>query len=302
MSAAISRKGRELLREIIPLTRDDCFTVFKRKKAGFDFPLHYHDELELNLVLEAKGALRVVGDHEAEIKSLELVLVGPNLPHGWFNHRCRQQAITEVTVQFHRDLFDHRFPNRNPLSSIRDMFLSANQGILFSEDTSVSIKDRLLQLTDKEGFQSMMELMGILHELSLSRDRVLLNARPEARVTTRHTYDGLRIEQVMQYLYQHYATEVSLGEAAELVAMSEVAFSRFFRQKTGQTFMDTVHEIRLRHASRMLIDTEIPVKEVAFQCGFNNLSHFNRLFLRKKHCTPLAFRANYTATGTRTFV
>src|SRR5688500_9937230 len=109
----------QILREITPLTQGDCFTVFYRTKNGFDFPLHYHDEIELNFIQNAKGAKRVIGDHIEEIEGLELVLVGSNLQHGWFNHEMRTKEINEITIQFHRDLFDEKFLNRNQMAFIR---------------------------------------------------------------------------------------------------------------------------------------------------------------------------------------
>jgi hypothetical protein len=94
-----------VMREITPLTPSDCFTIFSRVKNKFDFPLHYHEEYELNLILNANGAKRVVGGHIENIDDLELVLVGPNLYHAWFTNQCKSEAITEVTIQFHKDLF-----------------------------------------------------------------------------------------------------------------------------------------------------------------------------------------------------
>src|SRR5688572_6360870 len=82
---------KDILREITQLTKGDCFTIFKRVKSEFDFPLHYHEELELNFILNAKGARRVIGDHIEEIDNLELVLVGSNLPHVWETHQCRSK-------------------------------------------------------------------------------------------------------------------------------------------------------------------------------------------------------------------
>ena len=79
----------KLLREITPLTQNDCFTIFSRTKKEFDFPLHFHDEYELNFIQNAAGAKRVVGDHVEEIGSIELVLVGPNLQHGWLTNNCK---------------------------------------------------------------------------------------------------------------------------------------------------------------------------------------------------------------------
>ena len=95
---------KNILREITPLTQADCFTLFSRVKADFDFPLHYHEEFELNFISNAQGAKRVVGDHLEEIDELELVLVGSNLQHAWFTHKCKSKEIMEITIQFHKDL------------------------------------------------------------------------------------------------------------------------------------------------------------------------------------------------------
>src|SRR5690349_9709043 len=112
--------SEKLIREITPLTSGDCFTVHSRIKSAFDFPLHYHEEFELNFIQNASGARRVIGDHFEEIDDIEMVLVGPNLQHGWFTHKCRSQEIKEVTIQFHRDLFDDKFLQRNQMSFIRN--------------------------------------------------------------------------------------------------------------------------------------------------------------------------------------
>jgi AraC-like DNA-binding protein len=84
--------------------------------------------------------------------------------------------------------------------------------------------------------------------------------------------------------------------------MTEVALSRFFKARTGKTFVDTLNEVRLGHASRLLIDTTQSITEVAYKCGFNNMSNFNRLFKKKKVCTPKEFRDTYNSSGIRTFV
>ncbi len=94
-----------ILREITPLTQSDCFTYFYRAKSDFDFPLHYHDEIELNFIKNARGTKRIVGDHVEEIGDIELVLVGPGLPHGWFGSGFPENQIEEITIQFHKDFF-----------------------------------------------------------------------------------------------------------------------------------------------------------------------------------------------------
>jgi AraC-like DNA-binding protein len=292
----------EIYREITPLTQYDCFTVFDRKKTIFDFPLHSHEEFELNLILSGRGVKRVVGDHTEVIDDAELVLVGNNLPHGWLTHSYRWQEgmpeIKEVTVQFHRDLFDDKFLKRNQLFFVRSLLEKSAKGIAFSKDTIERIKPRLTSLAGKSGFDSMLELMSILHDLSVSRDmRTLSNSTFTDEDVN---FNSRRIEKVFAYMRDNYQKDVNLAGVAKLAGMSEVSFSRFIKKRTGKTFVESLNEIRLGHASRSLINTSNTISEIAYKCGFNNLSYFNRIFKSKNGCTPKEFRDNYS--GTRTFV
>ncbi len=288
-----------VMREITPLTQNDCFTLFSRTKYEFDFPLHSHEEFELNFIQNAKGAKRIIGDHIDEIDDFELVLVGPNLQHGWFTHNCAGQQIFEVTIQFHKDLFDEKFLRRNQLSFIRNMIEKSSRGILFSKETTKHLAPRITQLNQKNGFDSVLELMSILHDLSASsKIRILSDA--SFNVTDSYTYSSARVERTYDYMNKNFDKVIGLNEVARLANMSEASFSRFFKSHTGITFIESLTEIRLGHASRMLIDTTLSVAEIAYNCGFNNISNFNRTFKKKKKCTPKEFRESYS--GVRIFV
>ncbi|HMO61924.1 MAG TPA: AraC family transcriptional regulator [Ferruginibacter sp.] len=288
-----------ILREITPLTSGDCFTIFSRTKSEFDFPLHSHEELELNFILNAKGARRIVGDHLGEIDDIELVLVGSNLQHAWFTHKCKSKNIRELTLQFHKDLFDEKFLRRNQLSFIKTMFEKSIRGILFSKETALQLQDRIINLNQKHGFDSVLELMSILHDLSTSRNMRILSDS-SFNGNEHFSYNSRRIEKAYEYMNNNFDKQITLNEVSKLVNMSEVSFSRFFKNRTSITFIDSLNEIRLGNASRMLIDTTHSISEVAYSCGFNNLSNFNRIFKKKKGCTPKEFRESYS--GTRIFI
>jgi AraC-like DNA-binding protein len=288
-----------LLREITPLTQSDCFTIFSRVKSEFDFPLHYHEEFELNFIQNAKNARRVIGDHIEDIDELELVLVGSNLQHAWFTHHCKGREIREITIQFHKDLFDDKLLRRNQLSFIRTMLEKSLRGILFSKETTQQLAPRIMELNQMQGFDSVLELMSILHDLSISRNmRILSDA--SFNNTEQYNYNSRRIEKTLEYMNTNFDKPITLNEVARLANMSDAAFSRFFKQRTGNTFIDSLTEIRLGHASRMLIDTTQSIAEVAYHCGFNNISNFNRIFKKKKSCTPKDFRESFS--GTRIFI
>ena len=117
-------------REIPPLSAGDSFLVFDRTKDNFDFPVHYHPEFEINFIKNGKGVKRVVGDNIEEIDEVELVLVGPNLYHGWELHKCTNKEIREITIQFHNDLFHESMLSRRIMHPIKDMFNRSIHGIL----------------------------------------------------------------------------------------------------------------------------------------------------------------------------
>jgi AraC-like DNA-binding protein len=281
-----------LLKEITPLTINDCFTVFSRTKKEFNFPLHFHEEYELNLIINAKGAKRIIGDHMSEINDIELVLIGPNLPHCWKTFNCKSKKIIEITIQFHKDLIDEKFLRRNQTHFIKEMFDKANKGVLFSRSISQLIIKRLKEIAQKKGFDSVLELLSILNDLSKSKNIKVLSVANYSNSVT--SYNSRRIEKVIEFLNTQYDKKITLKEAAKIANMSEVSFSRFFKANTGISFIDNLIDIRLGHASRLLIDTNYSINEIAYSCGFNNISNFNRLFKKKKNYAPKKFREDYT--------
>jgi AraC-like DNA-binding protein len=289
---------KEVIREITPLTQNDCFTIFSRKKSEFNFPLHSHEEMELNLILNAAGTKRIVGDHIDEIEDMEMVLVGSNLPHGWFTHKCKTGQIHEVTIQFHKELFSQGFLQKNQLIYIRKLFDGAKRGVLFPRETVQQIAPRLLALEKKTGFDSILELFSIFHDLSISRNIKMLS--DSTFMPEKFTYNSRRLERVFAYMNHHFSKEITLKEVAKIANMPEASFSRFIKIHTGFTFTESLTDIRLGHVSRMLIDTTHSVAEIANKCGFNNMANFNRIFKLKKGCTPKEFKKNYS--GHRVFI
>lgn len=200
------------------------FNILQVQKE-FDFPLHFHEEFELNFIQNAAGANRVVGDHVEEIGNTELVLVGPNLQHGWFTHKCKDKIINEITIQFHRDLFDEKFLHRNQMSFIRTLLQRSSRGVLFSQATTLSIMPRLIQLQQKHGFDSVLELMSVLHDLSTSRNlRTLSDVSFNIETPS---YNSRRIENIMTFLNNNFSENITLGDAAKIAGMAEVSLSRF---------------------------------------------------------------------------
>jgi transcriptional regulator GlxA family with amidase domain len=101
------------------------------------------------------------------------------------------------------------------------------------------------------------------------------------------------VQKVQEYINAHYKEEIRLNELAGLVKMTPVAFSRFFKLRTGEALTDYIIALRLGHAARLLVDSTMSISEICYASGFNNISNFNRIFKKRKNCSPKEFRENY---------
>lgn len=288
----------EVFREITPLTPGDCFVLFSRDKKRFDFPVHRHQEMELNLIFNAAGAKRVVGEKWTEIKGAELVLLGPNLPHGWLNHHCSSNNIREHTIQFHHDILGGGLLQREQLARISAMFSAAARGVWFTAETIEQISPQIIALSGKNGFDSVIGFLRILHELSLAPYECLLEN--DAVLPLRKMLDEEFMDRAFAFMNNNYQKPLSFAETAQAAKIPASIFNRMIKRSTGFTFKDCLSQIRLGHVSRMLIENNYSVGEIAYRCGFNNLANFNRIFKHKKKCTPSQFRDKYN--GNRAIV
>lgn len=279
-----------ILQEVTPLQEKDCFYVIDRKKNRFSYPLHRHQEYELNFVYNAPGVRRVVGDSTETIGKFDLVLItGANLEHAWLQGECTSEDIREITIQF---LPDVPWLNKNQFLSIAQMFDKARSGIAFSEEAILKVYPLIERFASGDGgFGMVLNFLQLLYELSLFKDVRPLSSTSYAH-TTIFTTDT-RIQKIQRYIEKNFDGDIKLGTLADIAGMSPESFSRYFHQSTGKTLSDYLLDYRIGKATRSLVDTADMISTVCYECGFNNVSYFNRMFRKRKGCTPKEFRDIY---------
>ena len=283
-----------VLRETPPITDKDCFYIVERHKSEFNYPIHSHEEFELNFVEHCCGVHRVVGDSIEEVGDYDLVLVtGDGLEHAWQQGNCISPDVREITIQFSSSLLDERLLGRNQFSSIRKMFEKARLGVAFSMDAIMKVYNVMDGLAQQiSGFEQFLAMLKILYELSQDTGARTLASSSFAQKDSGR--ESRRVAKVKEYISAHFAEELRLEDLAALVGMTPSAFSRFFKQHTTRTLSDYIIDIRLGNAARMLVDTSRSISEISYACGFNNLSNFNRIFKARRGNTPRDFRALFT--------
>lgn len=287
---------QRVIHEITPLMGKDFLYIADRRKKEFTYPIHNHEVFELNFVEHASGVRRIVGDSSEVIDNYDLVLItSPDLEHVWEQNACKSEEIREVTIQFDMDFSDEGFMGRNPFNSMRKMLNEARKGLCFPLSAIMKVYSLIDTLSAiKDGFYAVQQFLTILYELSRSEGARTLATSSYAKVDVES--DSRRVLKVKNYINKNYMEEIRLNALADLAGMSSSAFSRFFKLHTGKNLSDYIIEIRLGFASRALVDTSRSISEISFDCGFNNLSNFNRIFKKKKGCSPSEFRENYRKT------
>lgn len=289
----MEKGNRTIIHEITPLSDKDCFYIADRRKKKFTYPIHSHAEFELNFTENAAGVRRTVGDSSEVIGDYDLVLItGKELEHVWEQHECTSEDIREVTIQFNLDFSEGSLFGRRQFDSIRRMLEEARKGLAFPMHAIMKVYNLIDTLSSEEnGFRSVLHFLTILYELSQCEGARTLSSTSFAKIDIQS--DSRRVNKVQRYINENYKKEIRLSQLADLVGMSPVSFSRFFKLRTGKNLSEYIIDIRLGHAARMLVDTTTSIAEICYDCGFNNLSNFNRIFKKKKGCSPKEFREHY---------
>ena len=284
---------REVFNEITHLEPLDVFYVGERYKTIFDYPAHCHEEYELNFVENAAGVVRTIGDSRETIGNLDLVLMtGSKLVHVWDQGTCPEHEMYEITIHIAPDTFHGSLIDKRALVSIRHMLERAQRGLAFPEAAIQIVREDIVNLAHStDSFASVIRLLNLLYRLSLVKDAKELSS--SSFVDAEEGNEDERIRLVKDFVAANYMKDIRLQELADIVCMSAESFSRFFHNRTGRTPNRYIIDYRLGVAARMLLNTKLSVSEIGFSCGFNTLSHFNRLFRESKGCTPSEFRERF---------
>ncbi|ARV13136.1 AraC family transcriptional regulator [Gilvibacter sp. SZ-19] len=247
---------------------------------------HFHPEIELVYVDQGSGK-RHIGNHLSYYNEGDLILIGSNVPHFGFTDRLTGNS-EEVVIQFKEDFLGPEFFEKPEMNQIKKLFKRGKQGIVFYGETKEVIGKQMSALTQMTPLNRLTGLLNILEQLSLSDEYKLLNI--DSVIIEAKPQDNNRLELLYDFVNREYTRHIPLAEAANMVSMTEQAFSRFFKKKTGKTFTQFVNEHRLVHASRLLAEEPMGITDICYDSGFNNFSHFNKLFKKFSGKSPSQYR------------
>ena len=275
----------------LPAPQRSSFIYRVKNTTGFRFNWHFHPEYELTLIVRSQGK-RFVADNISDYRDGDLVLLGPYLPHTWQsfpseNNKRHKACVIQFSDQFLGEgLFD-----AIEFRQVRAMLRRSSHGLRFSGRARTDASKRIVDLGEQSGVSRLAAFLEVLDLLASSR-KVQSISSP-GFVPSLHHANHRRIDRVCQYINGNYQQNISQPYVAGLVDMSPSLFSSFFKKTVGVTFVEYVNNLRISHASGLLIETEQSILDICHHSGFNNLSNFNRRFLLTKGMSPRQFRAEY---------
>lgn len=101
-------------------------------------------------------------------------------------------------------------------------------------------------------------------------------------------------KKICEYIALNYQEKIQVKEVAAWLNLTETTLTRLMKKRTGRSFVNFVNDYRIGFASRWLTETNQSIAEIAYRCGFYNISNFNRIFRKSKGCTPGTYRENFS--------
>ena len=262
---------------------------------GFEPYWHFHPEFELTYIVSGSGK-RIVGDSVEPFVAGDLVLLGPDLPHTWNSGTGMKGQCKAVVFQFGRNIVPgpgNGFPEFQNIARLLDLSV---RGLCFNGDDIGFLSKKITRLYRLTGLEKVTAFWLTLNELATGGKFTLLASQGYVPSLNKHHVE--RINKVFKYVSEHFAEEIKLSEVASLTHLTETSFSRFFKQITGEPFIYYLNTTRISHACVLLAgQMDKSISEIAAESGFSSSTHFNRMFMLRKGCTPGYFRKQYSRQG-----
>lgn len=271
----------------------ESFLCFWVKSPKFGFHWHYHPEFEITYVVNGNGT-RLIGDSSNEFDNQDLIFLGSNLPHTWITHddfATHGKDMEVVVLQFGVEIIENRAKEIAEFKHIDRLLKASGRGLNFPLATREAAGQILIEMSNTTGIRRYNLLLELLDLLGRSTFEKLSSEyyAPNYSQTNEN-----RIGKVFEHIHAHYHRSLSIAELAEIAAMNEAAFCRFFKKTTGKSAINYINELRIGKACNLLNDPNLAIADVSFQSGFNNITHFNRTFKKIKEVSPSSFKRQYS--------
>jgi AraC-like DNA-binding protein len=277
----------------IPPSR--IFVVRELHERHFDPIWHAHSEYQLFVVLNGTGT-RFIGDSIKAFKPGELIFTGPHVPHVWRNdevyfHPGSHLRASGIVIYLNENFLGEHFLEKEEIATLKKLFTRSLRGLEFFGSPRQQVVEHMKELIRLEGLPSLIRVLQILEILSRTKDYRYISSRTHVDTLDQHEAD--RLNKVYEYVFENFRRKIRLQDLAELLHMTPTSFSRYFTMKNNKSFSRFVAEIRIKHACKMLAESDESVSRICYSCGFDTLSNFNKQFREITMRRPTQYRKEF---------
>lgn len=282
---------KELLEEI-KLNPEESFYIGIFQDHIDKSSWHYHQEFELSFITEGSGK-RIVGDSIEEFHPGDLIFIGPHIPHVWFSEESYRRQHTGRTLESVYMLFNNEIlpPGLTVLPEFENVRKAVNlseRGIRITGDTLNEVSRIMLQLPYMNHIKRLMFFYEIMDLIGQGGSYTFLAS--DDYVKSKFDTKNTRINRIHEFLMKNYQDDIDLREVADIVHMATASVCRFFKSATGLTIFEYLNKIKIDFSCQLLLNSDLNIANISYDCGFNNLSHFNKQFKKFMGKTPTQFR------------
>lgn len=275
----------------ISTPEDASFVIKEFCQPRFTNTFHFHHGHELILIVKSAGRM-YAGNKVMNYNEGEIYMFGPGVVHCFCNNTSpigTDEVAHAIIVQFTEDFVGKDFFDKLELRKIKELLQLSEHGIKFNKISS-AVNTLFFQFQANQQMKNLIILLQILDELSQGSKESVLLLTDDPRKIHYKEVDSKKLESIFKYVLENYHNQVDSKSAASLACMNEAAFCRYFKKRTTKTFSQFVNEIRISHATKLLIGTVTGISEICYACGFDNISYFNRQFKIYQGKSPREYR------------
>ena len=273
----------------IPKGTEEAFRVQVDELPHLYNHLHQHPEIQLTLIKESNGTL-VAGDYVGPFHAGDVFVIGGNQPHVFRNDekffKKRSKAVA-ITVFFDETTFGENFWLLEEMKSLQQFLKNSSGGFRITGRKKKLLAEKLLSIVNAKGIDRLIIFLEIL-KMFISRKEMYPLAKPVIQRNIK-SYDGSRLNKVIEFTFKEFQRPITLKEVAALANLTPEAFCKYFKTRTRKTYINFLNEIRVNHACRLLTEDK-SISGICYDCGFMNLSNFNRIFKKIKQVSPGEWR------------
>ena len=271
--------------------------ILKTETGSFFYEhLHRHDEVQICLIEHGEGTL-VINNEMHRFVVGDIFCIGANQPHVFksdpvYFEKGSTKQIKALNLFFNPQSKLSGLFDLVEMASIKQLLINFSTGFYIPASQATVLSQKIREVFAQKQINQLMSFISLLNHLTKMESLQMLSQHDELSAVSEN--EGIRISQIYHYIMMNYSRQITLEEIANEANMTPQAFCRYFKKRTMRTFVSFLNEVRINEACQKLIKEGFEsISLVAYDCGFNSVTHFNRIFKAIKSKSPSKYISNY---------